>query len=119
MTVLAATDLSKGSNAAIRYASMVARARKDTLVLMHGFHMPRDESSWAYFVERAGRVPALEVPATEIGAISVEGFALTPEQRLAAFVVLGVLVSVVGIRVATHFSGVDIEDVEDQSIEQS
>ena len=53
MTVLAATDLSKGSNAAIRYASMVARARKDTLVLMHGFHMPRDESSWAYFVERA------------------------------------------------------------------
>jgi len=66
----------------------------------------------AYFVERAGRVPSLEVPAAEIGAISVEGFALTPEQRLAAFVVLGVFVSVVGIRVATHFSGVELEDVE-------
>lgn len=58
MTVLAATDLSKSANAAIRYASMVARARKDTLVLMHGFHMPRDESSWAYFVERAQRSEA-------------------------------------------------------------
>ena len=66
----------------------------------------------AYFVERAGRVSALTVPAAEVGAISVEGFALTPEQRLAAFVVLGVFVSVVGIRVATHFSGVDLEDVE-------
>jgi len=66
----------------------------------------------AYFVERAGRVPPLQVPATEVGAISVEGVALTPEQRLAAFVVLGVFVSVVGIRVATHFSGVELEDVE-------
>jgi putative membrane protein len=66
----------------------------------------------AYFVERAGRVPALDVPAAEVGAISVEGFALTPEQRLAAFVVLGVFVSVVGIRVATHFSGVDLDEVE-------
>jgi len=66
----------------------------------------------AYFVERAGRVPPLEVPAAEVGALSIEGFALTPEQRLAAFVVLGVFVSVVGIRVATHFSGVDLEDVE-------
>jgi putative membrane protein len=63
-------------------------------------------------VERAGRVPALDVPAAEVGAISVEGFALTPEQRLAAFVVLGVFVSVVGIRVATHFSGVDLDEVE-------
>jgi putative membrane protein len=66
----------------------------------------------AYFVERAGRVTPLQVPAAEVGAISVEGFAMTPEERLAAFVVLGVFVSVVGIRVATHFSGVDLEDVE-------
>jgi len=67
----------------------------------------------AYFVERAGRVGPLEVPAAEVGALSIEGFALSPEQRLAAFVVLGVFVSVVGIRVATHFSGVDLEDVEE------
>ncbi|MDH5021564.1 DUF373 family protein [Halobacterium rubrum] len=72
----------------------------------------------AYFVERAGRVGPLEVPAAEIGALSIEGFALSPEQRLAAFVVLGVFVSVVGIRVATHFTGVDLEDVEDP-VEQS
>jgi putative membrane protein len=66
----------------------------------------------AYFVERAGRVAPLQVPRTELGAISIEGFALTPEQRLAVFVVLGVFVSVVGIRVATHFSGVELEDAE-------
>jgi putative membrane protein len=72
----------------------------------------------AYFVERAGRVAPLQVPATELGAISIEGFALTPEQRLAVFVVLGVFVSVVGIRVATHFSGVELEEVENPA-EQS
>jgi putative membrane protein len=66
----------------------------------------------AYFVEHAGRAPPLRVPAAEVGAISVEGFALTPEQRLAAFVVLGVLVSLVGIRVATHVSGVELDEVE-------
>ena len=72
----------------------------------------------AYFVERAGRVGPLEVPAAEVGALSVSGFALSPEQRLAAFVVLGVFVSVVGIRIATHFSGVELEDVEER-VEQS
>jgi nucleotide-binding universal stress UspA family protein len=58
MPVLAATDFSKGSQAAIRHASRVARARSDTLVLMHAVHMPQDESSWAYFVERAQRTKA-------------------------------------------------------------
>jgi putative membrane protein len=66
----------------------------------------------AYFMERAARVAALRVPSMEVGAVAVEGFALSPEQRLAAFVVLGVFVSVVGIRVATHFSGVEFEDVD-------
>ncbi|MFB6071823.1 MAG: DUF373 family protein [Halobacterium sp.] len=66
----------------------------------------------AYFVERADVVSSLRVPAMEVGALSVEGFALSPGQRLAVFVVLGVFVSIVGIRVATHFSGVEFDDVE-------
>jgi putative membrane protein len=66
----------------------------------------------AYFVERAGRVAPLRVPSMEVGAVAVEGFALTPEERLAAFVVLGVLVSVVGIQVASYFSGVEFEDLD-------
>ncbi|WP_336034545.1 DUF373 family protein [Halobacterium yunchengense] len=71
----------------------------------------------AYFLERAALLDAVTVPATSVGAVSIRGFALTPEQRLAVFVVLGVLVSVVGIRVATHFSGIDLEDVDEDLVE--
>ncbi|MFB6269984.1 MAG: DUF373 family protein [Halobacterium sp.] len=71
----------------------------------------------AYFLERAALLDSVRVPATSFGALSVRGFALSPEQRLAGFVVLGVLVSVVGIRVATHFSGVDFEDVDEDLVE--
>ncbi len=67
----------------------------------------------AYFMELAGELDAVAVPAAEVGALSIEGFVLSPEQRLAAFVVAGVLVSVVGLRVATRFSDVDEADVED------
>ncbi|NIB98819.1 DUF373 family protein [Halobacterium sp. R2-5] len=66
-----------------------------------------------YFMELAGELDAFSVPAMEVGALAVEGFALSPEERLAVFVVLGVLVSVVGIHVATRFSGVDVDDVEE------
>ncbi|MCH7661680.1 MAG: hypothetical protein IH933_14230 [Euryarchaeota archaeon] len=45
------------------------------------------------------------VPPLDVGVVSVEGFALTPLQRLAVFVILGVVVSLVGVRTATHFGG--------------
>lgn len=67
----------------------------------------------AYFMELADELDAVAVPAAEVGALSIEGFVLSPEERLAAFVVAGVLVSIIGLRVATRFSGVDVEDVED------
>jgi len=66
-----------------------------------------------FFMELGDELGAVAVPAMEVGALSVEGFTLSPEERLAAFVVLGVLVSVLGIRVATRFSGVDVDDVEE------
>jgi putative membrane protein len=72
----------------------------------------------AYFVEKADGIGPIEVPAMEFGALAVEGFALTPEQRLAVFVVLGVLVSVGGIRIATRLSGVEFEDVEQEVVEE-
>ncbi|MCG1002325.1 MULTISPECIES: DUF373 family protein [Halobacterium] len=68
----------------------------------------------AYFMELAGELDSVSVPATDVGALSVGGFVLSPEERLAAFVVAGVLVSVVGIRVATRFSvGDGVEDGEE------
>ncbi|WP_232687468.1 DUF373 family protein [Halobacterium zhouii] len=66
----------------------------------------------AYFVERAALVDSLTVPVVQVGALTVHGFALTPEERLASFVVLGVFVSLVGIRVSTRFSETDYDDVE-------
>jgi putative membrane protein len=72
----------------------------------------------AYFVEKADGIGPIEVPAMEFGALAIEGFALTPEQRLAVFVVLGVLVSVGGIRIATRLSGVEFEEVEQEAAEQ-
>ncbi|GAA0266180.1 DUF373 family protein [Halobacterium noricense] len=67
----------------------------------------------AYFMELADELDAVAVPAAEVGALSIEGFVLSPEERLAAFVVAGVLVSIIGLRVATRFSDVDVDDVED------
>ena len=58
----------------------------------------------AYFLERADLIDALGIGTTRLGAITVQGIVLTPEERLAGFVVLGVLVSLAGIRISSHLS---------------
>lgn len=63
-----------------------------------------------YFLERAGRLAAVYVPAIEVGIIAIEGIHLTPEERLGLFVVGGILVSLVGIRVSTYLSGTEFEE---------
>jgi putative membrane protein len=54
----------------------------------------------AYFLERAGVIGPLRMPATSLGVVSVRGFTIGGDARLAAFVVAGVLVSVLGVGVA-------------------
>ncbi|MFB6110992.1 MAG: DUF373 family protein [Halobacteriaceae archaeon] len=66
----------------------------------------------AYFLERAQRIGAFHVPRVDVGVVTVNEVVLGPEQRLALFVVLGVLVSLVGVRVATSLSG-DVEQEPD------
>lgn len=56
-----------------------------------------------YFVERAGALAPLRTPPLPLVGAAV----LTPEERLATFVLLGVLVSLVGIRVSSHFAAGD------------
>lgn len=56
----------------------------------------------AYFLERAGAVGALSIPSLRLGAVSVRGFSLAPGTRLAAFVIGGVLVSLVGVQIAAR-----------------
>lgn len=53
MAILAATDYSESSHAAIRYAAREAQARGEKMVLAHVVSAPVDTSSWAYFVDRA------------------------------------------------------------------
>ncbi|MFB6121190.1 MAG: DUF373 family protein [Halobacteriaceae archaeon] len=67
----------------------------------------------AYFLERGGHAPPLSLPAVTAGPLSFAGLTLTPEQRLAAFVITGFAVSLVGIRVASAFGGTEIEEPEE------
>lgn len=66
-----------------------------------------------YFLERAGELVGVQVPALEIGVLAMQGFTLTPEERLGVFVVGGVVVSLIGIRVSTYLSGTEFEDPEE------
>jgi putative membrane protein len=50
-----------------------------------------------YFLERAGVLGAISVPAFEAGAVSVDGIAISIWGRLAIYVAAGVLVSLLGV----------------------
>jgi putative membrane protein len=63
----------------------------------------------AYFLERAGVYGPVQVPAMNFGIVEVNGFAMDLGTRLALFIVAGILVAVVGVRVAAYVSETDIE----------
>ena len=67
----------------------------------------------AYVLERAGYAGPLRVPAISVGPVHVESLVLAPEQRLAALVIAGFVVSLVGIRVSSTFGGTELEEPED------
>ncbi|MEF8843529.1 MAG: DUF373 family protein [Haloarculaceae archaeon] len=64
----------------------------------------------AYFLERAGAIDPLSVPAVELGPVSVEGIALSVWTRLALFVLSGILISLLGVRFASYVSESDVEE---------
>ncbi|MFC4988152.1 MULTISPECIES: DUF373 family protein [Saliphagus] len=68
----------------------------------------------AYFLEQADLIGPLTVSAADLGVLSVESFAVGGGNRLAVFVVGGVLLSLVGVKVASALRGVDpsIEEPE-------
>lgn len=57
-----------------------------------------------YFVERAELIGGFAVPSMKIGAATISGFTLSPEEHLGVFVLLGVFVSLAGIRVSSYLS---------------
>ncbi len=65
-----------------------------------------------YFLQEATVIDAIEVPPIEIGQLAIDSFGLTPGQRLAVFVFVGILISLTGVRVATYFGDLDAEEFE-------
>ena len=66
----------------------------------------------SYFLQRAGEIGPLYFPSVAFGAASIDAFPLPAGSRLAVFVVLGVLISLTGVRIASYVSGTTLEDVE-------
>ena len=66
----------------------------------------------AYFLQRSGVIAPTAVPPFDAGAVSVEGFVLSPIQRLAVFVVIGIIVSLIGVRTATYLGGPPTSELE-------
>lgn len=66
----------------------------------------------AYFLEQAAVVEPFTVPRITVGEHTIESFPLAAGERLAMFVLAGVLLSLAGVRVAASFSGTTIEETE-------
>lgn len=66
----------------------------------------------AYFLQRSMVIDPLTIPNIQVGTISIQAFPLTPEERLALFVIAGVLVSLVGVRIASYLSETTISEPE-------
>ncbi|WP_435345163.1 DUF373 family protein [Haloarchaeobius sp. HRN-SO-5] len=66
----------------------------------------------AYFLERAGFIEPLSIPSVTVGTTGIGPVVLDAGERLAAFVVLAVVLALVGVRVAAVLSSSDIEEAE-------
>jgi putative membrane protein len=66
-----------------------------------------------YFLERDGVIESLVTPQIRVGAVVVGSFPLSPGQRLAVFVVSGVLGFLVGIRVAASVGDTNFVEPEE------
>jgi putative membrane protein len=64
----------------------------------------------AYFLERAGIVDALTVPATNLGPVAVRGIELAVGTRLAVYVLGGILVAVVGVQFASYMEDTAVDE---------
>ena len=68
----------------------------------------------AYFLEQQRVIEPIVVPAIELGVLSIDSFSITAGERLTLFVVTAIVISLVGARIASHFSrSVESGDVTD------
>ncbi|WP_135825524.1 DUF373 family protein [Halorussus ruber] len=71
----------------------------------------------AYFLQREGFVEPVVIPQSEFGSLAVERIELMPGTRMALFVVAGVVVSLLGVRISSYVTGSSFgEEFEDEEL---
>jgi putative membrane protein len=65
-----------------------------------------------YFLERDGSLPHLTLGPATLGPLTVDDVVLSPTQRLAALIIAGIVISVVGVRVAASVTDERAEGAE-------
>jgi putative membrane protein len=71
----------------------------------------------AYFLQREGFVDPLVVPQIQAGSFGVEMLVLHPGTRMALYVVAGLVVSLLGVRVSSYLTGSTLEEeFEDEEL---
>jgi putative membrane protein len=68
----------------------------------------------AYFLERAGVIGPFRIPSMTLGVVSIRGFSVTGDVRLVAFVLAGILLSLLGVAVAARIGGAVSTDRAEQ-----
>jgi putative membrane protein len=69
----------------------------------------------AFFLENAGAVAPVVIPAVTVGPVSVDGpIRIAPGARLALLVAVGVLVSLIGVRFSSYVTGIDVDEEMEQ-----
>lgn len=64
-----------------------------------------------YFLQRAFVIDPVRIPALVAGPVSIEGFLVTPIQLLATYVIVGIVVSIVGVRLVMHVGSMSDDGV--------
>ena len=64
----------------------------------------------AYFLERAGEIGSVAVPGASFGAVVITGFEITVWTRLAAYVLVGIAISLFGVRFASYVTDEGVEE---------
>ena len=66
----------------------------------------------AYFLEQQGVIESFEVPTIEFGVLVISSFTISAGERLAAYVVVAFVLSIVGVRLASHLTDGTVGDAE-------
>ncbi|MFB6254718.1 MAG: DUF373 family protein [Halobacteriaceae archaeon] len=72
-----------------------------------------------YFLQRATIIGPFTIPQLHFSVITIQSVSLTAEERLALFVIIGIIISIVGIRIATYLAGTEFDgDRSEEILEQ-